>query len=74
MSHNFLTPDQLSELLQVPVGVLAQWRCRGEGPKFIKLGGKHVRYSKQALDEYLNDQERSATQPRRRRQKSSLPT
>ena len=66
MNQTYLTPEQLSDLLQVPVGVLAQWRCRGEGPKFIKLGGKHVRYSKEALAEYLSEQERTATQPRRR--------
>ncbi len=38
-----LSVGDLSELLQVPVGTIYQWRQRGEGPKGIRIGG-HLRY------------------------------
>lgn len=38
-----LTPEEVSNLIRVPVGTLGQWRYRGVGPRFLKLGG-HVRY------------------------------
>lgn len=41
---NLLNPPQVSVLLgDVPEGTLAQWRHRGVGPRYIKVG-KHVRY------------------------------
>lgn len=41
MSH--LTPVQLAARFQVHPGTLANWRVRGDGPKFIKIG-KRVAY------------------------------
>jgi hypothetical protein len=38
-----LTAQQLSERWQVPVQTLANWRWRGEGPRYFKPGGA-VRY------------------------------
>jgi hypothetical protein len=43
----WLTPEQLAERIQVPVKTLNDWRYKGYGPKFIKLGparSSHVRY------------------------------
>jgi excisionase family DNA binding protein len=50
---NLLTPKQAAELLNVPVGTLAQWRYIGEGPKFAKLGARHVRYRRDDLEAFV---------------------
>lgn len=63
MKTTYLTPKQLSELIQVPVSVLAQWRCRGQGPVFMKLGGKHVRYSRETVESWLRKNQRPSTRP-----------
>jgi excisionase family DNA binding protein len=35
-----LTPQEAAERLRTSVGTLSNWRVRGEGPRFIKLGRK----------------------------------
>lgn len=35
-----LTTQETAARLRVNVGTLANWRVRGEGPRFIKLGRK----------------------------------
>ncbi len=38
------TPEDLAEFLNnIPIKTLAQWRSRGIGPKYRKIG-RHVRY------------------------------
>ena len=38
------TPEDLAEFLHdIPIKTLAQWRYRGVGPKYRKVG-RHVRY------------------------------
>ncbi len=49
-----LRPDELSELLGVPVGTLANWRSARTGPPFAKVG-RHVRYRKGDVDEWIAD-------------------
>ena len=40
----FFSPRELSEYLDVPYATLAAWRCRGEGgPPWYRFG-RHVRY------------------------------
>lgn len=45
VSHRPLaTPEDLAEFLNdIPVKTLAQWRSKGIGPKYRKVG-RHVRY------------------------------
>lgn len=40
--HRFLTPGQLVERWAgaITIGALANWRARGRGPSFIKIGGR----------------------------------
>lgn len=38
-----LTPDQVSDRLQVPVATLSKWRYMREGPRYVRCG-RHVRY------------------------------
>lgn len=54
-----LTPAAVSDYLDVPTGTLANWRYRGSGPPFVRLG-RHVRYRAVDLDDWL----RSNLQPR----------
>lgn len=43
-----LRPGELSERWQVSPGTLSNWRSRGEGPTFVKIGGS-VRYPMAAV-------------------------
>jgi hypothetical protein len=48
----FLTPKQAAEFLGLAVGTLANWRVRGAGPRFFRLGGArggHIRYDRADL-------------------------
>lgn len=47
-----LRPRELSELLGVPVGTLANWRSARTGPPFVKVG-RHVRYRIGDVDEWV---------------------
>jgi predicted DNA-binding transcriptional regulator AlpA len=37
------TPEQVADYLQKPVKTLAEWRSRGDGPRYFKVG-RNVRY------------------------------
>ena len=43
MDAALMTPFEVSQYLGVPTGTLANWRYRGRGPAFIRVG-RHVRY------------------------------
>jgi len=47
-----LTPDEVSRLLGIPPGTLANWRYQGHGPAFVRLG-RHVRYRACDVDEWV---------------------
>lgn len=51
-SDQLLTQQQVSEVLQIKVGTLQNWRADGEGPPFVKIGGA-VRYRRQDLDQWI---------------------
>lgn len=40
---------------------LANWRCRGYGPKFIRLGARVIRYHVDELSAWLNTNVRTST-------------
>jgi predicted site-specific integrase-resolvase len=51
-----LTPEQVAEMLQVHPGTLENWRVKGEGPPFVKLGGKRrspVRYRRRDVEDWI---------------------
>lgn len=56
----WLTPAEAAAVLSVPTGTLAQWRYRGEGPIYSKVGSV-IRYRRNALDAWLTAAE---VQPR----------
>ncbi|MGP5014176.1 helix-turn-helix transcriptional regulator [Glutamicibacter ardleyensis] len=55
------TPAQLGERFGMTTGALAQMRYKGNGPKFIKLGGKQIRYSESSIQAWLEQQTRERT-------------
>lgn len=55
-AEEYLTPEQLAELLQVSEKTLRRWRNEGTGPPFVRIG-RIIRYRKRAALAWLRDQE-----------------
>ncbi|ADJ47656.1 hypothetical protein AMES_5831 [Amycolatopsis mediterranei S699] len=47
------TPDDLSTFLGIPVKTLRDWRFKGYGPQWLRLG-KHVRYDPETVRRWLD--------------------
>lgn len=58
--NELLTAAELAAKLHKTTASLAQWRYKGVGPKFIKIGGG-VRYRVADVEAWLEDQTRSQT-------------
>lgn len=58
---NLITPAELAERMRVSVAHLANWRYRGAGPKFVKMG-KLVRHQESAVEEWLRGNTRQQTE------------
>jgi hypothetical protein len=54
------TEQQAAALLKVSVKTLQGWRCRGGGPRFVKIG-RSVRYQLADLDAFVQAAVRSST-------------
>lgn len=48
-------PDEkeLSLEINVAIATLRNWRSKGEGPAFVKLGKRSVRYKRSAIDAFI---------------------
>lgn len=55
MSTRLISPDEVSERLQVPVATLYRWRSTNYGPPAIKVG-KHLRYRQSDIDAFIEAQ------------------
>ena len=42
-------------MLGLPIATLANWRCSGKGPPFLRVG-RHVRYRSQDVEAWIDDQ------------------
>jgi excisionase family DNA binding protein len=47
-----IEPPLLADELEVPEATLAQWRYKGTGPAYVKVG-RHVRYRREDVDTWL---------------------
>jgi excisionase family DNA binding protein len=56
-ARRLVTPDEFAAELGIPVKTLAEWRSRGIGPAYVKVG-RHVRYRREAIDEWEAGQTR----------------
>jgi predicted DNA-binding transcriptional regulator AlpA len=59
-----LDEKQAAALLNVSVKALQAWRSRGGGPKFLKIGGRLVRYAMSDLESFVLDALRTSTSDR----------
>jgi len=55
-----ISPEEAAERLGVRPSTLANWRYRGGGPPYIKVGGR-VRYRLAELGDWLDGQARLST-------------
>lgn len=60
MSNKYLTPEETAQRLRLTVGTLANWRVRGQGPAFTKMGRK-VLYPIAKVEAYEAAQTRQNT-------------
>jgi predicted DNA-binding transcriptional regulator AlpA len=59
--EKLLKSTDLSELIDVPLKTLADWRARGTGPTYVRVG-QQVRYRPADVERWLEEQTaRSAT-------------
>jgi predicted DNA-binding transcriptional regulator AlpA len=61
--EQLLTPQQVSDMLQISVGTLENWRLKNHGPKYLKLGGQHrspVRYRLQDVEDFMFEDAKGA--------------
>jgi predicted site-specific integrase-resolvase len=55
----YLSPEQVAERYQLSPGTLKEWRYKGVGPKYVRLG-KYVRYPATALERWEAEREQEA--------------
>jgi excisionase family DNA binding protein len=55
----------VSEMLGIPVHTLYRWRYKGDGPTGYRVG-RHVRYRREAVEAWLEQQVDQRSQARRR--------
>lgn len=50
----YATPAELADYLRMDTGTLANWRSRGKGPRYKKMGGRNgeIRYPWVAIEEW----------------------
>lgn len=48
-----------AEYLCYSVRALQNWRCRGGGPKFVKVSGRSVRYTRRDLQAWIASDRKS---------------
>ena len=59
-SEALLTTKETAALLRCSISALNKWRVRGDGPRFVRLGGR-VRYRRADLTRYIADRTRAST-------------
>ena len=57
-----LRPDQAARFIAMTPRALEAWRCRGGGPRYVKVSAHCVRYRRQDLVEWAEQRLRSTTQ------------
>jgi predicted DNA-binding transcriptional regulator AlpA len=56
-----LLPQDVAEQLGVSRKALERWRCTGEGPRFVRLGHKTIRYRPEDIDAFIGGNVRAST-------------
>jgi len=50
--QQLMTPDEVAELLQVPLATLYGWRYKGTGPPSVRIG-RHLRYDQAEVGRWI---------------------
>ena len=58
LESQLLTPEDLAAALQLQPQSLAVWRSRGDGPRYVKVGGR-VRYRVADVEAWLRQRDAS---------------
>lgn len=61
MTDALLTIQQVSAILGVKPGALAQMRYEGRGPKFVKVSAKVIGYRESDLEAWIESRVRQST-------------
>jgi predicted site-specific integrase-resolvase len=56
-----MTPANAAEILRVRVKVLERWRGSGDGPAFVRLTSKTIRYRRGDIDAFVAGRVRAST-------------
>ncbi|WP_425408222.1 helix-turn-helix transcriptional regulator [Hyphococcus sp.] len=56
-----LTESEAADVLGVSPRTLSNWRCRGGGPDYVKMGSKAIRYRLDDLNEFIDDRRQNNT-------------
>ncbi len=59
--ERYFTPRQTAHYLGLAFGTLANMRMRGDGPPFIALSPRAIRYEKEELKMWLTNRRRVST-------------
>jgi predicted DNA-binding transcriptional regulator AlpA len=50
--ERLLPENEAAEILGVVPGTLANWRARGIGPEYVRLGSRTIRYTREAIEAF----------------------
>lgn len=53
MNAALLTQKQAAELLNVSPRTMENWRLRGGGPRFARIGHRNIRYRGEDIDRWI---------------------
>lgn len=56
-----LNEDEASKFLGFKNRTLQKWRCTGNGPKYVRAGGRTIRYRLDHLLEWVEERVRTST-------------
>lgn len=59
-----MTEQQTSELTNVAIQTLRNWRVRGSGPKFIRVSSRAIRYRRRDLMAWVESRLAASTSAR----------
>lgn len=57
---DLLTPTETAKLLSVELNTLQKWRTLSQGPPYIKLSNKCIRYRRADIEEYIEANTKNA--------------
>ena len=56
-----LTPKEAAKLLKVSLSWLAKARMRGDGPPYIQISPRSIRYTEATLMQWMKSRQRTST-------------